>query len=250
MIRKPVIGLTTYSKEENKEYHLPVSYVECVRRAGGVPVLIPSDVKEAAEVCERLDGVVFTGGGDIDPKFYKGVHHVQIYNVDEGRDEGEFRIAEVILEQHIPTLAICRGVQLLNIFLGGTLHEDIPEIYGEKIIHRLPPRVACNHKVEIMPGTKLELIIGQSVTEIVSWHHQALKDVAKDITVTARSLDGVIEGIEIDSHPWLVGVQWHPELSAKDDFLQQKLFNALIEHIQHNGKTFPRFPKKNDLSLE
>ena len=234
MIRKPLIGLTTYGRKETGEYHLPAMYVDCVRRAGGVPVLVPPDAKEAGDVCKRLDGFVLTGGGDINPKFYQGAHHAHSYNIDNERDEGAFRIAEVIFERKIPTLAICRGIQLLNIFLGGTLYEDIPESYGEKILHRLPPSVACKHKVEIMPGTKLESILGQLEIEIISWHHQALKDVAKDIVITAWSMDGVIEGIEINSHPWLIGVQWHPELSAEEDFLQQKLFNALIEHVQLN----------------
>jgi len=232
MTRKPVIGLTTYGKKETGEYRLPALYIECVRRAGGVPVLIPSDAEEVGDVCERLDGIIFPGGGDINPKYYQGVQHAEIYNIDDERDKGDFKVAEVILVQKIPILAICRGMQILNVLLGGTLQEHLPEVYGEEILHRLPPKVACKHKVDIMPDTKLESILGQSEVEIVSWHHQALKDVAKDMVVTARSKDGVIEGIEVNSHPWLVGVQWHPELSATEDFLQQKLFNALVEQIQ------------------
>ncbi len=218
--------------KETGEYRLPSLYIDSVRRAGGLPLLIPPDAEEATTVCERLDGVILTGGGDIGPKTYQGTDHEQIYNVDEERDQGEFRVAEVILSQHIPTLAICRGIQILNVLLGGTLHEHLPETYGEEILHRRPPRVACRHNVDIMPGTKLDSIIGQTEVEIVSWHHQALKDVAKDMVITARSKDGVIEGIEIDSHPWLVGVQWHPELSAEEDPLQQKLFDALVERVK------------------
>lgn len=235
MAQKPVIGLTTYGRRETNEYRLPVLYIDAVRRAGGLPVLVPPDADEAEGVCARLDGIIFSGGGDINPKSYNGIDHELIYNIDDERDAGEFKIAAVVLERQIPTLAICRGIQILNIQLGGTLHEHLSETYGEKILHRLPPRVACKHYVDIVPETKLAGIIGQSEIEIVSWHHQALKDIAKDITVTARSSDGVIEGIEIDSHPWLVGVQWHPELSAADDILQQKLFNALVSTIQKNS---------------
>ncbi|MBU2644646.1 gamma-glutamyl-gamma-aminobutyrate hydrolase family protein [bacterium] len=230
MLRKPVIGLTTYGKKETGAYHLPAVYIDCVRRAGGVAVLVPPDAEGAGSVYERLDGVVFTGGGDINPDRYEGAHHEQIYNIDDERDDGEFRIAEFILEKKIPTLAICRGIQVLNVFLGGTLHAHIPEVYGEIIRHRLLPKVACEHAVTIMPGTRLESILGQSELNVVSWHHQALRDVAGDMVITARSPDGVIEGIEIDSHPWLVGVQWHPELSAKEDPLQQRLFNRLVQH--------------------
>jgi len=234
MPRKPVIGITTYGKKETGEYRLPALYIECVRQAGGAVLLIPSNEKEAGNVCERLDGIVFSGGGDVNPKFYQGINHLEIYNIDDERDEGEFRIAEVILQKKIPTLAICRGIQILNIFLGGTLHEHIPEIYGEKVLHRLPPRLPCKHKVEIVAGTKLKAILGQSEAEVFSWHHQALNDIAEDMVISARSADGVIEGIEINSHPWLVGVQWHPELSAKEDFLQQKIFDALIEQAQQS----------------
>lgn len=232
MSRKPIIGLTTYGKKENGEYRLPALYVESVRRAGGVAVLIPPDPEEAAAICERMDGIILTGGGDIDPKTYKGADHEQIYNIDEERDAGEFRVVETVLAQHIPTLAICRGIQILNVFLGGTLHEHLPETFGEDVLHRMPPRVACNHHVDILPDTRLDSIIGETAIEIVSWHHQSLKEIAEDLSVTARSRDGVIEGIEMASHPWLVGVQWHPELSAAEDPLQQRLFDALIERVR------------------
>jgi len=234
MASKPVIGLTTYGRKENDEYKLPVLYIDAVRRAGGLPVLIPPDANEAEEVCLRMDGIILTGGGDINPRCYNGIVHEQNYNNDNERDQGELRIAAVILEKKIPALAICRGLQILNIHLGGTLYEHLSETYGEDILHRLPTRVACNHKVGIVPGTKLAEIVGQAEIEVFSWHHQSLKEVAKEMTVTAKSSDGVIEGIEINNHPWLVGVQWHPELSAAKDILQQRLFNALIGFIQKN----------------
>lgn len=229
MTQKPVIGITSYGVNEAGDYSLPAVYVHAVRRAGGLPVLLPPDADEAEGVCERVDGILLTGGGDIDPRHYNGQQHDEIYNINEERDKGEFRVVEFVLERQIPTLAICRGIQVLTVFLGGSLHEHLPDVYGEDIIHRLPLRVACRHAVEIISGSKLAGIMSRSPVEIVSWHHQAIKDVPGDVVVTARSVDGVIEAIEMDSHPWLIGVQWHPELSAAEDPLQQKLFDTLVE---------------------
>ena len=223
MSYSPLIGLTSYGKKEENKYNLPAEYVESVRRAGGIPVLLPPGEKSVKSLCSRLDGIILTGGGDIHQDHYNGSTHPLIYNVDEQRDETELAITKIILERNIPTLAICRGMQILNTFFGGTLFEHLP------VLHRFPPRETTKHLVDISPGSKLHGIVSTSQMEIVSWHHQAVKDVPKELTITARSKDGVIEGFELDSHPWLVAVQWHPELSASEDKLQQKLFDALIE---------------------
>ncbi|RLC01910.1 MAG: gamma-glutamyl-gamma-aminobutyrate hydrolase family protein [Deltaproteobacteria bacterium] len=229
MSNSPLIGLTSYGKKEANKYNLPAEYVDSVRRAGGIPVLLPPGETQIKSLCSRLDGIILSGGGDIHQDYYNGSAHPMIYNVDEQRDETEFKIIEVLLERNIPTLAICRGMQVLNIFLGGTLYEHLPETFGESVLHRLPPRETSKHLVDISPGSKLHRIVSTSQMEIVSWHHQAVKGIPKELTITAKSKDGVIEGLELDSHPWLVAVQWHPELSASEDRLQQQLFDALIE---------------------
>lgn len=235
MKRKAVIGIGSYGINDVGDYHLPAVYVAAVRRAGGLPVLLPPDAEEAATVCSRMDGIILSGGGDMDPKYYGGADHPEIYNINRERDEGEFRLSESVMKQRVPTLAICRGVQILNVFLGGTVHEHLPDVYGEKILHRVPPRNPCSHLVEIARGCKLAAIMQRSEVEIVSWHHQSIKEPAGEMVVTAHSGDGVIEAVEIDSHPWLVGVQWHPELSAAENPLQQRLFDVLVE--QAGGKT-------------
>lgn len=229
MKQKPVIGIASYGINDLGDYHLPAVYVAAVRRAGGLPVLLPPDAEEAATVCSRMDGIILSGGGDMDPKYFNGADHPEIYNINWERDEGEFRVCEAVMTQLIPTLAICRGVQMLNVFLGGTLHEHLPDIYGEEILHRKPPRNPCRHLVKIAPDSKLAAILERSEVEIVSWHHQSIREAAGEMVVTAYSGDGVIEAVEIDSHPWLVGVQWHPELSAAENPLQQKLFDVLVE---------------------
>ena len=231
-IQQPLIGLTTYGEKASHEYSLPSKYIECVRRAGGIPVLLPPGEKKIKELCKSLDGIILSGGGDIHVDCYGGKSHSLIYKVDEQRDDTELALTKVILEDNIPTLAICRGLQVLNIVLGGTLYEHLPETFGEDILHRLPPRETARHNVEISQGSKLHSIVECSQMEIVSWHHQAVDKIPDALTITAQSKDGVIEGLELDSHRWLVAVQWHPELSAAgksvDDKLQQKLFDALI----------------------
>jgi len=229
MLKKPLIGLTTYGRKETSDYSLPAKYVDCVRRAGGIPILLPAGETDGEGICDRLDGIILSGGGDIHPDRYSGNSHALIYKVDEERDDSEFCLTQIILKKNIPTLAICRGMQILNTFLGGTLYEHIPDSFGEAVLHRFPPRETTKHTVDINPGSKLYSIVSTSRMEIVSWHHQAVKDIPKELTITARSKDGVIEGIELDSHPWLVGVQWHPELSASEDRLQQQLFDAFIK---------------------
>ncbi|MEN8210400.1 MAG: gamma-glutamyl-gamma-aminobutyrate hydrolase family protein [Thermodesulfobacteriota bacterium] len=227
--RQPLIGLTTYGKKETAEYSLPFQYIDCVRRAGGIPVLLPPGENKLKELCQSLDGVILSGGGDIHQYRYGGKKHSLIYKVDEQRDETELALTRIILEENIPTLAICRGMQVLNVFFGGTLYSHIPENFGEELLHRLPMRKTTKHSVEISRKSKLYSIVAKSQIEIVSWHHQAVDKIPDELTVTARSKDGVIEGLELDSHRWLVAVQWHPELSADKDELQQQLFNALIE---------------------
>jgi putative glutamine amidotransferase len=226
--KRPLIGLTSYGEKENHEYSLPSKYVECVRRAGGIPVLLPPGEKELKELCRSLDGIILSGGGDVHVDCYGGKKHSLVYKVDEQRDETELALTRIILENDIPTLAICRGLQVLNVVLGGTLHVHLPEVFEEDILHRLPPRKTAKHNVEISQGSKLHSIVECDQMEIVSWHHQAVDKIPDELTITAQSKDGVIEGLESDSHRWLVAVQWHPELSAEQDELQQKLFDALI----------------------
>ncbi len=220
--------MSTYGKKETTEYHLPESYIECIRQAGGLPVMLPPGEKHVEEICNVLDGIVLTGGGDIDDQLYKGLQHHMIYNIDEERDAGEMRLAELVLKNKIPTLAICRGMQILNVQMGGTLIEHIPDKYGDSVSHRLPTRKPTKHRVNVFSDSKLASILPKTDIEVVSWHHQAINKLASDFKITARSSDGVIEAVELDHHPWLIGVQWHPELSAREDPIQMQLFQSFV----------------------
>jgi putative glutamine amidotransferase len=135
----PVIGITTYGRGESNRYSLPAEYVDAVRRAGGVPVLLPPG-GESGDGLELLDGLILSGGGDIDPARYGGGPHATLYNIDHERDAFELALLAAALERRLPLFAICRGMQILNVHLGGTLHEHLPDAYGETVAHRAPPR--------------------------------------------------------------------------------------------------------------
>lgn len=242
----PLIGLTTYGRDEKNQVYLPAEYGDAVRRAGGIPVLIPPGEKRWRELLDHLDGCILSGGGDLDPALYGGQPHPSIYMVDPERDELEVTLARALFERDLPVLGICRGAQVLNIARGGTLIEHLPDEVGESVLHRLPPREPGPHPVTIEPGSRLASILEEVETECASWHHQAIRELAPGFRVTARAADGTLEAFEDPEHPWLVAVQWHPELTAHESPAQQRLFEALVkaasERASRRGRATPDFP--------
>ncbi len=224
----PLIGITTYAANENGEVTLPQDYVDSVRRAGGIPILIAPGESQTGELLDRLDGMILAGGGDICPTCYEGEAHDSVYMVDVERDTMELQLANQLVERDVPTLAICRGFQIVNVMLGGTLHAHLPDEVGEAVLHRAPPRKPIPHAVSIDAGSRIAQIMGASQVEPMSWHHQALNSVAPQLAVVARAPDGIIEAADLPSHRWFVGVQWHPEITAGIDVTQQRLFDELI----------------------
>lgn len=229
-----LIGLTTYGRNEAGRHELPAEYSDSVVRAGGLPVLLPpvADDALAAGWLDRLDGVILTGGGDIDPSRYGGEAHPTVYNLDPARDRSEMAVARAALDRDLPILAICRGLQILNTVLGGTLYEDVPDAIGEQVTHRAVPHSPVRHDVRIEAGSCLAGILGQTTTESVSWHHQAIRELGTGLTPAAYAEDGLIEAAELSGHAWCIGVQWHPELAAADNPVQQKLFDALVNRAR------------------
>ncbi|MFQ5934872.1 MAG: gamma-glutamyl-gamma-aminobutyrate hydrolase family protein [Acidiferrobacterales bacterium] len=228
--KAPLIGITTYARNEENKFELPAAYIDAVRRAGGIPVLAPHGEARWKDLIAHIHGLVFTGGGDIDPQHYGGrVGHEQIYMVDRERDTSELALARVVIERNIPVLGICRGAQVLNVALGGTLFEHLPEAIGEAVAHRAPPREPTHHSVTLHPESRLASITQGLEFTCVSWHHQGLRDLALGLEAVARAPDNTVEAIEMLRHRWLIGVQWHPELNAAEDPKQQRLFDALVE---------------------
>ncbi|MBI1877519.1 MAG: gamma-glutamyl-gamma-aminobutyrate hydrolase family protein [Chloroflexi bacterium] len=225
----PLIGITTYHRNENNAFTLPAEYVDSVRRADGIPILIPPGEKQLDEMLSHLDGLILSGGGDVDPALYGGEPHQAVYNVSPERDNSEATIVSKLVDSGLPMLCICRGLQMLNVALGGTLIGHLPEVVGEEVPHRAPPRNSVMHPVQIQPDSKLAEIMQGDWVETASWHHQAPDQVAPALKVVATAPDGVLEALEMPNHPWLVAVQWHPELTAAYDPTQQRLFDTLVE---------------------
>ncbi len=235
--RRPVIGCTTYRKLSHDTavplYGLMTSYVEAVRLAGGIPVLIPLNLSEAelAPLLDRFDGLLLPGGGDIDPQRYNGRPHPTVAGIDADRDRVEIFVARYAVETAKPLLAICRGQQVLNVALGGTMWEDVESQVDGSIRHDYNlayPRNFLPHTVDIQPDSLLAHALGRTQTPVNSLHHQAVRDIADRLTVTAVAPDGIVEGLEVAGHPFAIGVQWHPENLVQDDPAMLALFEALV----------------------
>ena len=234
---KPIIGITTYGRDDNKRFSLPAAYVDAVRRAGGVPILIPPGELDLTGLLNLLNGVILSGGGDIDPERYAGRAHESIYMLDPERDGSEINLVRTLVHSELPVLGICRGTQVINVALGGTLIEHLPDAVGESTLHRAPPRLPVSHPVNIAPESRLAAIIGETRVNPVSWHHQAIRQPAAGLQVVASAPDGTIEAVEMANHPWLIAVQWHPELTAADEPTQQRLFDALVAAASQKMKS-------------
>ena len=235
---KPIIALTSYGRYEKdlsnpwykEHFSLPALYIDAVRRAGGIPLLIPPGEKDIAPILSVADGVIITGGADIHPSIYGGnSEHPQLTTFDTERDTLELALVHHLLDaQNIPSLYICRGMQILNIALGGTLHEHVADTLPEDI-HRGDDGVWRVHGVRIQQKTLAASVMGSEEISTYSGHHQAIKKLASDLKISATAPDGVIEAVEHKSAPWMLGVQWHPEITAAEDPTQQRLFDALVK---------------------
>ena len=231
--KPPQIGITTYNHQQATAVSPLSAYSDAVRTAGGVPVLLPATEVDPVKLLEPLDGLILSGGGDIDPVFYNGSSHPTIYSVDSHRDVFELQIARFALDNHIPVLGICRGLQILIVVSGATLIPHIPDKYGTSVLHRLEPelglRQSTEHMIKINANSRLGKLIQKTQISVVSFHHQAARTIPPGWHAVAYALkDGVIEAIEHEHHPWAIGVQWHPELSANDPN-HQRIFQGLVQ---------------------
>ncbi len=227
----PLVGITTYPPNAAGRFELAREYVDAVRRAGAIPVLIPPEEQRLDDLLARLDGLVLAGGGDIDPARWGGEEHPAVEYVDDARDDLELRLARHAVDDGIPTLAVCRGAQVVNVALGGTLVPHLPDRVGEEVPHRKEPKWHHRHAIEAEEGSLLAATMGTTDAEPAAWHHQAIDRPGQGLAVTAWAPDGVIEAVELPGHPWLLAVQWHPEVTAADDPTQQALFDGLVEAI-------------------
>jgi putative glutamine amidotransferase len=230
----PLIGVTTYVARaawgswERPAAVLPESYYELVASAGARPLLLPplrtaesGPRFGAAEVIAALDGLVLTGGGDVDPSAYGETAQPAVAGVDPIRDESERALLAAALATHLPVLAVCRGCQILNVELGGSLHQHLPDVVGHDG-HRTAPSVFGAVEVAGDPGTLSTEVFGAAATVLCS-HHQAIDALGAGLVPTARAADGTIEAVELAGEDFVLGVQWHPEEAG-----DQRPFAALV----------------------
>lgn len=233
---KPIIGFTLDYEEGSPTayskypwYALRDNYTGSVARAGGAPVALPHEVEQVEAYLAMMSGLVITGGNfDVPPEMY-GDHSIhEKVTTKPRRSQFEWAITKGALERSMPILGICGGEQLLNVILGGTLIQHIPDSVPNSLAHEQPnPRHEAGHEIAIVANTLLYKIVGSATLAVNSAHHQAVGKAAEGVVVNARAADGVIEGIEYPAHPFCLGVQWHPEFSiTKAD---DRIFTAFIE---------------------
>jgi len=247
---RPLIGISgiTRAVEGTLRTGINVAYAASVVREGGVPLILSPLIgpEHAESALKPLHGLILSGGEDIDPSAYGQAPHSQLGKVDSVRDAFELALFRTARDRQLPVLAICRGIQLVNVAMGGTLWQDLPSERGGSVAHdpRLS-RTARSHHVGAVPGSRLARAICTDKLTVNSFHHQAIREPANGVIVSAKSEDDVIEGIESPPGPWwLVGVQWHPEeFHAEAGGPDHGLFASLIreaERFRDAGGNGPR----------
>ena len=231
----PLIGISTsVSLDQAPERaYLNTSYLRAIQGAGGVPVLLPPQLDDDAReaLWQRIHGVVLTGGGDVDPQRFGEARHATVSDVSAARDTLELGLARSAVDSEVPLFAICRGIQVLNVALGGTLWQDIPSEIGTTVAHsQKERRDERTHRVAVRGETRLADVLGAPDVMVNSFHHQSIKKLGRGLRDVAWAEDGVIEGVELPDAPMLVlGVQWHPEELVDVDPAATNLFRALVD---------------------
>lgn len=237
--RRPLIGCTTYRKISGRDQPIEIigltsTYVEAVAAAGGIPILIPLGLGEEAlmAIFDRIDGLLLPGGADIEPTIYRKNGNGLSRGIDIDRDRVELLLARTAVTQEKPFFAICRGIQVLNVALGGNLYEDIQAEFSDAIQHDfndIRPRNYLAHEVAIHSDSILFNQLRKTTTAVNSLHHQNVRDLAPELVATAVAPDGLVEGVEVPGHPFALAVQWHPEMLIHDDPGMLALFKAFVQ---------------------
>jgi putative glutamine amidotransferase len=228
---KPIIGITSYAEEVTwgawveSAALVPLSYVRAIERSGGRPLVVPPSADSVDETLAVLDGIVFSGGSDLDPAVYDAERHDKTDEAREERDRAELALLGAALERDMPVLAVCRGSQVLNVARGGDLVQHLPEVLGHER-HRHMEGVWSEHDVRIEPGSRVGEMLGEH-TPVKSHHHQGYGRIGKGLRVAAWADDGTVEALEDPEKRFAIGVLWHPE-EGKD----MALFAALVEEAR------------------
>jgi gamma-glutamyl-gamma-aminobutyrate hydrolase PuuD len=242
---KPLIGITTYITSarfgswEEVTSLVPQDYVRAIEHAGGRPLLVPPSEDGIEETLDAFDGVIFSGGSDLDPEMYGQEAHPETYGIVEQRDRAELALLEAALARDMPVLAICRGSQVLNVALGGDLVQHLPDVVGDQK-HKHTPGEYADHEVDVHPETRLGSLLGERAP-VKSHHHQGFGRLGEGLKEAARADDGTVEALEDPSRRFTIGVLWHPE--AGDDL---RLFEELVaEAERYREAVEPRTPRSS-----
>jgi putative glutamine amidotransferase len=235
---KPVIGITAYLTParygvwEEETALIPAAYVRAIEAAGGRALLVPPSTDGVEETLDRLDGLIFSGGPDLDPELYGQDAHPETDGIVPQRDQAEIALLKAALARDMPVLAVCRGSQVLNVALGGDLVQHLPEVVGDEK-HKHTPGEFADHDVDLLPGSRVQEILGEH-TPVKSHHHQGYGKLGQGLREAARAEDGTIEALEDPSRRFALGVLWHPE--AGEDFA---LFEALVAEAEDYRDSHP-----------
>ena len=230
---RPVIGITTYVTPAKWSYWdteaalIPADYVYAVERAGGRALLVPPSEDGVEETLQALDGLLFSGGSDLDPGLYHQEPHEETFGIHEARDRAELALLEAALERDMPVLAICRGSQVLNVARGGDLVQHLPEVVGDEK-HKHTPGTFADHDVTLEEGTRLGSLLGDHAP-VKSHHHQGIGRIGEGLRVAAHAEDGTVEAVEDPDRRFAVGVLWHPE-AGEDARLFEELVREAAEY--------------------
>lgn len=234
-MNRPLIGITAASYyDQGRLYHRGYAPIAgAVAAAGGLPVYIPPGLDDDSlhDLYTRLDGLLLPGGPDICPNLYGQSPHPKSQGIDDPRDALELTLARWAVHDDLPVFGICRGHQVLNVALGGTLMQDIPSQWDNPLVHDIrdgQPRSTRLHEVSIIPGSHLANILGQTQLPVNSIHHQSVQEAAPGARVTANAPDGIIEALEVPGKRFVLSVQWHPEDLYSDDPVMARLFEAFV----------------------
>jgi putative glutamine amidotransferase len=233
---RPIVGITTYAEDarwgvwDSPAALIPLAYVHAVEAAGGRALLVPPSTEGIEETLDVLDGLLLSGGADLDPGSYGAEPHPETNGVRPERDRAELALLEGALARDMPVLAVCRGSQVLNVARGGDLVQHLPEVVGHQG-HKQVPGVFADHDVDVLPESKLREVIGQRAP-VKSHHHQGYGRLGEGLREAARAEDGTVEAIEDPSRRFAVGVLWHPE-EGED----AALFAALVEEAKRYRET-------------
>ena len=243
MVLGPLVAVPTYHLAPERvqrwrrgSFALPEAYVAELRRAGARPLLLPPGGSgPAADLLEPFDGLLLAGGGDLDPASYGAAPHPAVGPVDPDRDELELALVRAAARRVLPTLAICRGMQVLNVAFGGSLRQHLPDLAG-LLAHRAEDGGApTTHPLRVQPGSRLAEAVGGTGIVGLSQHHQGIERVGEGLVPTAWSPDGLVEALE-GEQGWMVGVLWHPEETAATDPRQRALLGAFVEQAARFGR--------------